>query len=298
VSRSLAALVADASRALRSAGLSDEESRNDGALLARHVLGWDAARWLTHSQDAAPADFSRAFESLISRRARREPLAYITGEREFYGRTFRVTPDVLIPRPETELIVDEVRAVVGPEQTHARASRLVDLGTGSGCLGVTLALELPLECVIATDASAAAVAVARANARALGAGDRVEFQVTSWSDGLDFDGPVHVIVANPPYVPERDRANLAPEVRDYEPADAVFSGADGLEAIRAIVPAVARALAPGGWLIMEIGQHQDREVAEIIASTPGLSLLRIAPDLQSIPRVVVAHVPVLSNHRW
>ena len=130
-----------------------------------------------------------------------------------------------------------------------RASRLVDLGTGSGCLAVTLALELPFERVVATDASSAAIAVARANARTLGAADRVEFQVTSWSDGLDFRGSVDVIVANPPYVPERDRASLAPEVRDYEPAAALFAGADGLDAIRAIVPAAARARSrpADGW---------------------------------------------------
>jgi release factor glutamine methyltransferase len=173
----------------------------------------------------------------------------------------------------------------------------MDFGAGSGCLAITLALELPFERVIAVDASEAAIDVARANARALGAADRIDFHVTSWSAWLHGGQPIDVIVSNPPYVPERDRSSLAPEVRDYEPAAALFAGADGLRAIRQIVTAAARVLSAGGWLVMEIGAGQDREVAELIAATPGLSLVRIAPDLQSIPRVVVAHVPLLSNRR-
>ena len=272
----------DAAGTLGAAGLSEDTARRDASLLARHAVGWDAARWLTEARSTqASRDFRVTFDALIARRGKREPLAYITGQREFYGRVFAVEPGVLIPRPETEIIVDAVLEIV-----RARTPpRILDIGTGSGCLAITVAMELPAALLTATDNSEAALGVARANARQFGVDTRITFRA---GDLLaDGDGPFDIIMSNPPYVPERDKASLDPEVRDYEPGAALFAGPDGLDVIRRLVPAAAAALAPGGWLIFEIGAGQADAVQEIVNRTPGVRWERVLPDLQSIPRVVV-----------
>jgi release factor glutamine methyltransferase len=283
--------VAGAARRLADAGRDEAEARREAALLARWRLGWDPATWLQRQRDGAPEGFDAALEALVARRARHEPMAYITGEREFFGRPFGVTPAVLIPRPETELVVDEALQWLRTDAATA-SPLIVDAGTGSGCLAITLALEWPSARVVAVDRSAEALAVARENAERLGA--PVRFVHGSWLEG---ETGVDLIVSNPPYVAERDRDALAPDVVEYEPAAALFAGPDGLDAIRALVPAAARALAPGGALLMEIGAGQNRAVADLVASSPPLAVVRIAADLQSIPRVVIAHVPLLPHHR-
>jgi release factor glutamine methyltransferase len=256
-------------------------------LLARWRLGWSAARWLTRSNEAVPPGFSEGFAALVQRRARREPLAYITGEREFYGRVFHVTPDVLIPRPETELLVEQALGCVG-KLASGRASgdavRVLDVGTGSGCVAVTLALEAPSVRVLATDISAAALRVAEANAQRLGAAGPIEFRMASPAD--DFPAGFDLVVANPPYVPEVDREALAPEVRDHEPSGALFAGPDGLDMIRRLVPSAAAALRPGGCLVIEIGYGQADEVVRLFQATERFSETRLVNDLQSIPRIV------------
>jgi release factor glutamine methyltransferase len=280
----LSEVVVDAVRVLEAAGIPPDQSRQDAAVLARHELGWDHARWLTHRSAQAPVDFAGAFARTIARRARREPIAYILGTREFYSRTFLVTPEVLVPRPETEFVVEEAMAAIA--QTASRARPLVvDVGTGSGCVAITIALEAPDARVIATDTSGAAIGVARQNSARLGAA-HVTFMESNLLDGLT-ERP-SVIVSNPPYVPEGDRASLDPEVREFEPAAALFAGPDGLDVIRALVPAAAERLAPGGWLVFEIGIHQDGAVRDLIAHTPLMEWRHTAPDLQGIPRVVVA----------
>jgi len=279
---------ADAARKLEAAGLTADESRRDAVVLARWCLRWSATDWLTRANQPATAEFSAAFLAAVERRARREPLAYITGQREFYGRLFEVTPAVLIPRPETELLVEEaLRCLQQIERRQPSGGqlrpRVLDIGTGSGCVAITLALEVPAAAMVATDVSSAALDVARRNARRLDAG-RIEFQhakfVGDASD--DFD----LVVANPPYVPESARASLAPEVREYEPPGALFAGWDGLDVIRRLVPAAARALCPGGWLVMEIGIDQADEVTRILHGTEFFSMIRFARDLQGIERVV------------
>jgi len=255
------------------------------------VLGWTEAEWLTRRNQPPPTEFSGRFAPLLARRGRREPLAYLLGEREFYGRPFEVTPDVLIPRPESELIIDEALAVLRARaEDGAAAGRhapptVLDVGTGSGCLAVTIALECPAARVVAADVAAGALDVARANARRHGVGDRIAFER---GDGLGSSARYDLIVANPPYVPERDRATLAPEVARYEPSGALFAGADGLDVVRALLPRMAVALAAGGRLVMEFGWRQDRAVAALIEQTPGLAVRHIQPDLQGIPRVAVA----------
>jgi release factor glutamine methyltransferase len=282
----LAALVVSAARTLASAGLAADDARREAALLARHQLGWTHAHWLAHSDDDAPAGFVLQFDALIARRARREPVAQITGIREFYGREFKVTRDVLSPRPETEFVIEQALTWLTARGLRLTgASTIADIGTGSGCLAITLALEQPYGRVVATDVSPAALDVARDNAARHGLAYHIDFRETSLLDGMT--GPFDLIVSNPPYVPEIDRASLAPEVTEFEPAQALFAGADGLDVIRALIPAAALALGSDGALVMEIGAGQAEAVSAIVAAS-GLTLEQIAPDLQGIPRVVVA----------
>jgi len=281
--------VAEASRLLTAAGRDERESRLDAALLARWHLGWPMARWLVNLGEQAPADFAAAVAPLLARRARAEPIAYLTGEREFFGRTFRVTPDVLIPRPETELVVEEALACVTKLRTDSAnlpPPLVLDVGTGSGCIAITIALEQPPVRVVATDISDAALAVAMDNARRLDAADRVTFRHGPLM--ADWNEPADLIVSNPPYVAGADRGALPDDVVRYEPATALFGGEDGLDVIRALIPAAAAALVPGGWLVMEVGLGQADEVQRLIRDAPGLDVVRLRADLQRILRVVVA----------
>ncbi len=282
----LAEWAAAASAALTAAGRDDRESRQDVSVLARARLGWSAATWLAHQRDELPPEIARDLAPLVERRKRGEPVAYLTGEREFYGRVFRVTPNVLVPRPETELIVDEAIATLPHVEPTGGRPVVIDVGTGSGVLAITIALEYPAARVTATDISARALDVAHDNARRLGAADSVEFRFGSLLAGLP--GPVDMIVSNPPYIAETDRASLPIDVVRYEPASALFAGADGLDVIRGLVAAAAWALRPGGRLIMEIGFGQEHAVRRVIDATPGLDLCGVRGDLQQIPRVVVA----------
>lgn len=267
---------------LAAAGIDAAEAARDAALLARHVLGLDAASLLARDVDPAPDGFAAAFAALVDRRARREPMAYIRGVQEFWGREFLVTPAVLIPRPETELIVeDALRRFADP----ARVALAADIGTGSGCLAVTLAAERPGLRVVATDVSPDALEVARQNAARHGVGDRIALRLGAGLAGAD--GPFDLIVSNPPYVAEQDRASLPPEVRAFEPVRALMGGADGLDVIREILGAAPGALAPGGVLLLEIGSGQADAVRACVAGLPALTLVQIRPDLQGIPRLVV-----------
>jgi release factor glutamine methyltransferase len=284
--------VTAAAARLQSAGMARAEAANSAAALARFVLGWSGADWVARSRDAVPRGFWDRFDRLIERRARHEPVAYITGEREFYGRPFRVTPDVLIPRPETELIVDLAL------QLPAAPSFIIDAGTGSGCLAITLALEFPSAQVMATDISDAALAVARGNAARLGVADRIEFRHAAIKDlggrftNTDKRPPrscVDLIVANPPYIDPADRASLPHDVADHEPAVALFAEEHGLAVIRALIDRAPAVLASGGTLLIEIGQGQAAAVRDMIEHTRALTFIEIRPDLQGIPRTLVAH---------
>lgn len=267
---------------LVAAGIDPAEASRDAVLLGRHVLAWDAAAWLTREIDPAPPGFEASFAGLVERRAAREPVAYIRGVQEFWGREFLVTPAVLIPRPESELIIESALAYIG--ETHGRA--VCDIGTGSGCLAITLAAERPAARIVATDVSEAALGVARANATRLGVSDRIAFRAGAYLAGAE--GPFDMIVSNPPYVTEREYATLAPEVRAFEPTAAFTAGPDGLRDIRHIVSLSAGALAPGGVLIMEIGHDQAEAVRSLVAPANPLRLVDIRRDLQGIPRTLIA----------
>ena len=283
-----------AKRRLEAAGIPRAEAALDAELLARDALGWDRATWLARRDDDERAveaqtvaargigAFRAGFDALVARRVRREPMAYIRGTQEFYGREFLVGPGVLIPRPETELIVDEAKAAA----MGRRTPRIADIGTGSGCLAVTLALELPSAQVTATDISADALTIARGNAAAHQVAGRVSFVETSYLTGIA--GAFDVIVSNPPYVRDLDAPTLAPEVRDHEPREALFGGDDGLRDIRAIAQTATTALKPGGVLVMEIGLGQADAVTDVLTAAGLGAELTLRHDLQGIPRVAVA----------
>lgn len=262
---------------LVAAGIEPSEAARDVLLLARHVLGWDRATLHARDTDPPPAGFDAAYDAAIGRRAHREPIAYITGVQEFWNRDFVVSKAVLIPRPETELIIEAALSTV--------FGRAADIGTGSGCLAVTLAAEVPRARFVATDISAPALDVARANARRHGVAERVEFRETRYLDGVD--GAFDLIVSNPPYVTDEEYAALAPEVRDFEPRLALPSGPDGLNDIRSVLDTAAARLAPGGLLLVEIGHQHGAEMAHLTAERPRLELRDVRHDLQRIPRLAV-----------
>jgi release factor glutamine methyltransferase len=263
------------------AGISANLAALDAELLAREVLGWDKARFLTERHADATSAFLLNFEHFVARRVRREPISYITGFREFWGIDFEVTPDVLIPRHETELIVEEALERIDKDSCPL----IVDVGTGSGCLAVVLAREVPGARVIATDVSGDALAVARRNAARHGVADRVRFIETSFLHGVD-DG-ADMIVSNPPYVPSVSAPGLTPEVGEYEPSVALFGGEDGLEGLRRVLGESVSKLVPGGWLIMEFGYGQDDLVPALVGDCAGLNVVKIRHDIQNIPRTAI-----------
>ncbi len=266
--------------ALVAAGIVEEDAALDAEVLARHVLGWDRGRLLAHGRDPAPPGFHAAFQSLIARRIQREPVAQIVGHREFWGLEFEVTSDVLIPRPETELIVEEAVAF-GRERPCNTA---IDVGTGSGCIAVSVAAEMPQLRVIAADTSARALDVARRNALRHKVADRITFRSSDLLRGIA--GPADLILSNPPYVPDGEAAALQPEVARFEPTAALFGGPDGLAVIRQLLHDAPPVLAGNGRLIIEFGFGQEPTVTEI-AGEAGWTVVRIRKDLQGIPRTAV-----------
>ncbi len=268
------------------AGIPPDQAAIDAEILARHVLGQDRATYLARRDEPIADDESQRLEAMVRRREGREPVAYILGEREFWGLSFLVAPAVLIPRPETEAIVE--RALVLMDDVR-RAWRLADVGTGSGCLAVALAHERGNATIIATDISEPALGVAAANAMRHGVDSRIRLVRTSLLD--DVPGPFDLIVANPPYVPGGTRDGLQPDVRDYEPETAVFGhGADGLDEVRLLLTQTPERLAPGGWLLMEFGFGQGDAVRAAVNAVPELRLVEVLRDLQGHERTLVARV--------
>jgi release factor glutamine methyltransferase len=276
----LHARLAEARALLTAAGIASREASIDVDLYARTILGWDRARLLVEQRGPVPASLEPRFTEWIERRRRREPSAYIVGVREFWGLDFEVTPAVLIPRPETEFLVEEAAALL----REGQGSRVADVGTGSGCVAVSVARECPRCHVTATDISGPALEVARRNAERLGVSDRVTFIETSYLDGIS--GPFDVITANPPYVRDGDKPALSADVR-HEPDVALFGGAEGLRDITGVLDAAVSRLVPGGWLLMEFGYGQEPEVEALIAAQARLSLKRVRADLQGIPRTAI-----------
>lgn len=278
------ALMAGAARRLAAAGV--ETARLDARLILGHVLGVDAARLLAHGDDTVDAAAGRLFASLLNRRERREPLSHILGEREFWSLPFRVTADTLTPRPDSETVIEAALAWAGARPVADGADlRILDFGTGTGCLLLALLSEWPTATGLGVDISAAALAVASDNARALGLAARARFVESDWGQGVA--GRFDVIVANPPYIATGDLQGLAPEVAAFEPHLALLGGDDGLAAYRALTPWLARLLADDGAAFLEIGCGQADAVAAILAEYGLLTVGRI-PDLAGIVRCLVA----------
>ena len=265
---------------LGSAGV--ESPRLEAELLMAHVLGWQRARLLGHIHDPLAPDVLEKFERLTTRRATGEPLQYVTGEWDFYGLSFRITPAVLIPRPETEILVE--RALSLARRANALV-RFADVGTGSGCIAAAVAHELPGSRGLATDVSRDALALARENAVRIGVGERVEFVRCDLLACCPERPLFDLILSNPPYV-AAFAADLPGAVRDYEPPLALFGGKSGIETYQRLVPQAALRLAPFGHILLEVGAGQAEQVSRIAAGC-GLAVEDIIEDLQRIPRCVV-----------
>ena len=285
----VADLIAEAQDRL-ALGSHPERARLDAETLLLHILqqfrpDYNRAWLHAHRNTGLISRFHQRLSELVTRRVAGEPIQYITGECEFYGLPFKVTHEVLIPRPETEHLVEKVLKL----SDHFERPRMVDIGTGSGAIAITLAHKLCAAEVVATDISKSALAIARENATLNHVSERIRFLQG------DLLGPLagerfEIVASNPPYVPEPDRPNLAVEVREYEPALALFAGEDGLDIYRRLIPAAHAALVPGGFLVVEIGFSQAAAIHRLLASN-GFTAIDFTPDLQSILRVASAQRP-------
>jgi release factor glutamine methyltransferase len=277
-----AALLRAAAAELQAAGVPSPEW--DAERLLRHVTGWDRATFIAHPDSLIGDDAVSRLRQLVARRAARVPLQHLVGVQAFWRHDFVVTPDVLVPRPETELLVETALGLLRGTDHPV----IVDVGTGSGCIALSLAAERDDAEVHATDVSVAALGVARENARRLGLAERVAFHHGDLlAPVAALAGRVDLVLSNPPYVDPADRDSLEPEVRDHEPALALFPPGDALSVYRRLGPDAVALLRPGGWLAVEVGQGQAAEVAAIFDAA-GLVRREPVADLQGIARVVVA----------
>jgi release factor glutamine methyltransferase len=254
-------------------------------LLLMFTLECDRAYLHAHPERQLSADELARYAQALSEREHGMPAQYITGHQEFWGMDLIVTPAVLIPRPETEHIIETVLARVGRAPSPA-ALRIVDVGTGSGCIALALAKEFPSAQIHATDISPAALEIARANAARHQLAARIQFHETDLLQGLE-RGSFDFVVSNPPYVGESEADHVQLEVRKHEPRNAVFAGETGLEVIERLIPQAGESLKPGGWLVMEISGTIAERVRGLLA---GWNDVRITKDLQGIPRVASARI--------
>lgn len=280
----VSAALARASARLSEAGI--ESARVDARVLLGHVLGVDPASLVIAGDDMLDARALAAFGAAVERRARHEPVAYITGSREFWSRNFAVTSDVLIPRPDSETLIEAALTLI-PD--YAARLRILDLGTGSGCLLISLLMELPEAVGLGVDASEAAIAVARQNAAAHGLRARAQFRVSDWFSNVA--GSFDLIIANPPYLAAREIAGLDEDVRGFEPYGALVpregGGEDAFGAYRAIIAGLGAHLSPGGLVIFEAGKDQAGAISALLAQA-GFSPAGIFRDLAGIGRAVAA----------
>lgn len=260
-------------------------ARLDAEVLLGHVLGLDRVALYVQFDRPLTADEVTAYRRAVARRGRREPVAQIVGSKEFFSLDFLVTRDVLTPRPETELLVEVGLRFLQERAAAGAPQRILDVGTGSGVLAVTLAKHLPAAQVWATDVSSAALEVAAANARRHGVAERIRFAQGEWTAPAAVAAPFDLIVSNPPYIPGRDIEGLAPEVREYEPRLALDGGADGLDAYRALLPEALQVAAPGGLVAVEVGDGQ-ADAVERIGVAAGLRAAKRWTDLAGRERVV------------
>ena len=263
-----------------------ENPRLDAEVLLAFARGSKRIELYTSFDEPAKDELRERFRALVKERAAGKPVAYLVGQREFFSLPFEVTPDVLIPRPETELLVVLALDLAKPQAD--RAIEIADVGTGSGILAVTLARHLKQSRVTAIDVSLAALAVARRNAEKHGVADRIEFVESNLFAQVDALRRFDFIVSNPPYITTEELAALADDVRRYEPALALDGGAEGTSVIERLLPQAAERLAPGGWLLMETSPTIAGRVEQLVEATPGLERRPTQKDLAGLARVVQA----------
>jgi len=284
------------------ARLNSKEASYEAQLLLQAVLGVNRAWIISHANDALETLSNIAFEALINRRLNGEPVAYILGHREFYGLDLLVTPDTLIPRPDTETLVEAVLAkipVAYPANSLYAGISVLDLGTGSGAIALAIAKNRPEVLLTAVDASIGALEVAKKNAQNL-AISNVQFVLSHWFDGLADENngcaKFDVIVSNPPYIEQND-AHLSQGDLRFEPISALVSGEDGLDDIRQIISNCLIHLKPQGWLMLEHGYNQAELVADLMAET-GLTCIATIKDLGGNDRVTIAKNPLIVSTHW
>ena len=266
------------------AGPHPDRARQDAETLVLHILNQNRAWLLAHYDQPAPLSLEPQFSQHIHRRQTGEPLQYITGHAEFFGLPFHVTPAVLIPRPETEHLVEEALRLTA----HWSNPRIADIGSGSGAIAIALAHTLPGAHITATDLSPSALTIAQQNARGNHVENRIDFRegdLLAPLIGQQFE----IIASNPPYIPTADQPTLSVEVRDHEPHSALFAGPDGLSIYQRLIPAARQHLAPNGWLVLEIGYNQQPAIQALLQAS-GYQSIRILPDYQGIPRVASAQL--------
>jgi release factor glutamine methyltransferase len=265
-------------------------------LLLMFVLGRDRAYLFAHPERKLTVDEEGRYQAALAERSRGVPAQYITGHQEFWGMDLIVTPAVLIPRPETEHVIEAALGLLGPEFTPQTSEavtpkeeagvRIADVGTGSGCIALALAKELPVAEIHATDISSAALEIARANAARHQLEKRIHFHQTDLLKGLP--SSLDMVVSNPPYVGDSEEDQVQLEVRKFEPRSAVFAGPSGTDVIQRLIPQARAVLHPGGWLVLEISGTIADRVSELLS---GWEDVQVAKDLQSIPRVARARKP-------
>ncbi len=266
-----------------------DSAETDARLLMAHALGIDRAELVANGERALEPNEIEAIDALGERRLKHEPVARIFGRKEFWNLDLHISPAVLVPRPETETVVEAALDAVVGDALQSEKLRILDIGTGSGVLLLALLSELPNATGTGTDISTAALDVARANAERNGLAGRCTFIACDIAAGVL--GPFNLIVSNPPYVARGDIASLAPDVRDYDPALALDGGADGLDGYRAIAAQAGRLLTPGGRLIMELGAGQEAAVRALFTKA-GFAVAAARADLAGIPRALNASIAI------
>lgn len=254
-------------------------------LLLMHALGHDRAWIYAHPEEVLPPEQVAQYRGLLSKRAEGTPTQYLTGKQEFWGLEFEVTPAVLIPRPETEHVVEVVLARLG-EKRRGEALQIADVGTGSACIAIALAKELPRAKIYATDISDAALDVAKRNAKWHGTGDQIHFVSCNLLDGVAEPAEFDVIASNPPYVALRDAESLQKEIREHEPRIALFAGEHGLDVYGPLIQQAGKRLKPGGILALELGFGMFEAVSDLLDASAGWTQVSATMDLAGIPRVL------------
>lgn len=273
------------------------EAKFEAQLLMQHTLQVNRAWLIAHQNDTLPPNVHPAFETLLDRRLQGEPIAYILGYREFFGLNLKVTPDTLIPRPDTETLVEVALAKISSlplPSTESNNISILDLGTGTGAIALSIAHNCPLTKVTAIDASPTALNIALENAKNLGISN-VQFILSDWFQALQHE-KFEVIVSNPPYI-ERNDPHLTQGDLRFEPLSALAAGTDGLNAIRTIVTESLIHLKPQGWLMLEHGYHQAEQVADLMAQT-GLVDIETIKDLSRNDRVTIGKNPLIVSTHW